>query len=255
MPIALVTACLVLFCASSWSQVVLQALPADTAESCQTRSSMMYKWLQDWPNLTRYRQADLDLRADEPKDRRVVFMGDSITDSWNLSRYFPGKAYINRGISAQTTPQMLLRFHQDVVALKPKAVVILAGTNDIAGNTGPLSMAEIENNYASMADIARANHIAVIFSSILPINNYTPASQRFFAERSMDKIRELNSWLKSYAQQQGDIYLDYYSRMLDEKGFLKRELAEDGLHPNAVGYGIMAEMAERAISTAVGQRP
>jgi len=239
----------------SWSQVVLQALPADTVENCQIRSSTMYKWLQDWPNLTRYRQADLNLPADEPEDQRVVFMGDSITDSWNLSRYFPGKAYINRGISAQTTPQMLLRFHQDVVALKPKAVVILAGTNDIAGNTGPLSMAEIENNYASMADIARANHIAVIFSSILPINNYTPASQRFFAERSMDKIRELNSWLKSYAQQQGDIYLDYYSRMLDEKGFLKRELAEDGLHPNAVGYGIMAEMAERAISTAVGQRP
>ena len=211
----------------------------------------MDKWLQDWPNLSRYRQADTELVPPKSHVHRVVFMGDSITDSWNLSKYFPGKPYVNRGISAQTTPQMLLRFHQDVIALKPRVVVVLAGTNDIAGNTGPLSLTEIENNYAAMADMARANHIAVVFSSILPVNNYTPRSQRFFAERSMDKIRELNSWLKNYARQHHNVYLDYYSPMLDEKGLLKRELAEDGLHPNDMGYRIMAAMAEKAITQAM----
>jgi len=211
---------------------------------------MMNKWLQDWPNLARYRQADADLAAPKPHENRIVFMGDSITDSWDLPKYFPNKPYVNRGISAQTTPQMLLRFHQDVIALHPRAVVILAGTNDIAGNTGPISLAETENNYASMADLARANHIAVVFSSVTPVSNYTPRSQRFYAERSMDKIRELNSWLKTYAQQQGYIYLDYYSHMLDEKGLLRADLAEDGLHPNDKGYRIMADLAEQAIAAA-----
>ena len=235
---------------ASWSQVVLQSLPPDTPENWHTRSQMMDKWLQDWPNLSRYRQADAELPPPQPNQKRVVFMGDSITDSWDLAKYFPGKPYVNRGISAQTTPQMLLRFHQDVIALHPRVVIILAGTNDIAGNTGPLSLAEIENNYASMADVARANHIAVVFSSVTPVSNYTPRSQRFFAERSMDKIRELNSWLKNHSLEYGYIYLDYYSHMLDEKGFLRRDLAEDGLHPNDTGYRIMAALAEKAIAEA-----
>ncbi|MGZ4789157.1 MAG: SGNH/GDSL hydrolase family protein [Terriglobales bacterium] len=232
------------------SQVVLQALPPDTPANCEKRSKMMSQWLQDWPNLQRYRHADAELSPPKTGEPRVVFMGDSITDAWDLAKYFPGKSYVNRGISAQTTPQMLLRFRQDVVSLKPRAVIILAGTNDIAGNTGPLSLAEIENNYASMADIARANHIAVIFSSILPINNYTPASQRFFAERSMGKIHELNAWLKNHAQQHGDVYLDYYSQILDDKGLLRRDLAEDGLHPNETGYRIMADLVEKALAKA-----
>jgi len=237
------------------SQVVLPNLPPDTPQNCSQRSQMMYEWLRDWPNLARYRNADAALGAPKANEQRVVFMGDSITDFWDLAKYFRGKPYVNRGISAQTTPQMLLRFRQDVIALQPSVVVILAGTNDIAGNTGSLSLAEIENNYASMSDMAHAHHIAVVFSSILPVNNYTSASKRFYSERPMEKIRALNDWLKSYAQQHGDIYLDYYSRMLDEKGLLKGKLAEDGLHPNDAGYRIMTEMVEKAITVALGRRP
>ena len=234
-----------------WSQVVLQALPPDDSPSnCHARSEMMHNWLEDWPNLSRYRAADMDLSAATAKTQRVVFMGDSITDAWNLAKYFPGRPYVNRGISAQTTPQMLLRFHQDVIALHPDVVVILAGTNDIAGNTGPLSLTDTENNYASMADLARANGVVVVFSSVTPINNYTPRSLRFFAERSMDKIRELNLWLQNYTRKHGDVYLDYYSHMLDDKGLLKRELSEDGLHPNDQGYRIMAGLAQAAIEQA-----
>jgi lysophospholipase L1-like esterase len=235
-------------------QVVLQALPPDTPQHCAARSEMMLKWLQDWPNLSRYKPADRSLAPAKSGEARVVFMGDSITDSWDLANSFPGKPYVNRGISAQTTPQMLLRFYQDVIALQPRAVVILAGTNDIAGNTGPLSLTEIENNYAAMSDLAHANHIAVVFSSILPVNNYTPKSQRFFAERSMHKIRELNTWLQQYAQQHGDVYLDYFSATVDPQGMLKRELAEDGLHPNAVGYQIMAGLAEKAIARVLAKQ-
>jgi lysophospholipase L1-like esterase len=237
------------------AQVVLQSLPAETPQNCATRAQTMEKWLQDWPNLSRYREADHELPPPKPGEVRVVFMGDSITDSWDLGKSFPGKPYVNRGISAQTTPQMLLRFYQDVIALHPGAVVILAGTNDIAGNTGPLSLTEIENNYASMSGLAHANHIAVVFSSVTPVNNYTPKSQRFYAERSMDKVRELNAWLKSYAQEHGDVYLDYYSSMLDDKGLLRRDLAEDGLHPNATGYAIMAGLAEKAIAQALAAKP
>jgi len=239
-----------LYSTLSWSQVVLQSLPPDTPDNCPKRSEMMSRWLEDWPNLSRYRSADEQLSALKSTESRVVFLGDSITDSWDLAKYFGSKPYVNRGISAQTTPQMLLRFHQDVVALQPRVVVILAGTNDIAGNTGPLSTTEIENNYSSMADIAHANRISVVFSSILPVNNYTPSSQHFFAERSMEKIRELNTWLKHYAAQHGDVYLDYFSPMLDEKGLLRRDLAEDGLHPNDKGYRLMVPLAEEAITEA-----
>jgi lysophospholipase L1-like esterase len=238
----------------SWSQVVLQALPPDTVENCHARSEQMYRWLQDWPNLSRYRQADAELAPPKAGDKRVVFMGDSITDNWKLEKYFPGKPYVNRGISAQTTPQMLLRFHQDVISLHPRVVVILAGTNDIAGNTGPLSLEEIENNYASMADLARANRIAVVFSSVTPVSDYTERSHRFFAERPMEKIQQLNVWLKNYSRRHGDVYLDYYSHMLDEKGLLRRDLAEDGLHPNDPGYRIMADLAEKAIMAATGKK-
>src|SRR4051795_6256291 len=144
----------------------LQMLAPDKPENCALRSQQMEKWLNDWSQLGRYRRVDADLPAPRPGENRVVFLGDSITDVWDLQKYFPGKPYVNRGISAQTTPNMLVRFRQDVVNLKPKAVIILAGTNDIAGNTGPESLEEIENNLASMVDLARANHIAVILSSV-----------------------------------------------------------------------------------------
>jgi lysophospholipase L1-like esterase len=251
---SLILAIALLISSAAWSQVVLQALPPDTPQNCHTRSDKMYQWLQDWPNLSRYRQADAELAAPNAGEKRVVFMGDSITDSWKLENYFPGKPYVNRGISAQTTPQMLLRFHQDVIALHPRVVVILAGTNDIAGNTGPLSLEEIESNYASMADLARANHIAVVFSSITPVSDYTERSHRFFAERPIEKIQQLNVWLKDYARGHGEIYLDYYSHMLDEKGLLRRDLAEDGLHPNDSGYRIMAALAEKAIAEAMRKK-
>lgn len=229
----------------------LQILPAPTAANCEQRSKLMEKWLTDWPQLGRYQADNSRVQPPKPGESRVVFLGDSITDSWNLPVYFPGKPYFNRGISAQTTPNLLLRFRQDVIALQPKVVIILAGTNDIAGNTGPISLDDIENNFASMIDLAHAHHIAVVVSSVLPVSNYTQQSQRFFAERPMDQILALNQSLKKMANNTGSIYLDYFSATVDNKGMLKRELSEDGLHPNAAGYRIMASLAEQAIANAL----
>ncbi|MFZ0804533.1 MAG: GDSL-type esterase/lipase family protein, partial [Candidatus Sulfotelmatobacter sp.] len=169
--------------------------------------------------------------------------------------YFPGKPYINRGIGGQTTSQMLVRFRQDVIDLHPKVVVILAGTNDIAGNTGPIRNEDIEANYASLAELARLHQIQVVFSSILPVNNYTERSKELFAQRSPARILALNEWLKNYCASDGEIYLDYFSATVDEKGMLKRELAEDGLHPNVAGYKLMAPLAEAAIAKALASKP
>src|SRR5579872_1459649 len=215
------------------------------------RASRIAIFTDDFGQLTRYRDADAAMKAPAQNENRVVFFGDSITDMWKLDQYFPGKPYINRGISGQTTPQMLIRFRQDVVDLKPKAVVILAGTNDIAGNTGPMRLEDIETNLASMAELARAHEIRVIFASVLPVNNYTPESLELFAERSPDKIVKLNLWLKDYCAANNLIYLDYFEAMVDEKGLLKREFAEDGLHPNAAGYKAMAPLAEQAIEISI----
>jgi lysophospholipase L1-like esterase len=207
----------------------------------------------DFGELARYRDANAALQPPAPSENRVVFFGDSITDIWHLDEYFPGKPYLNRGIGGQTTPQMLIRFRQDVIDLHPKVVVILAGTNDIAGNTGPMRLEDIEANYASMADLASANHIRVVLSSVLPVHNYTPQSQNMFAQRSPTKILALNRWLKDYVAAHPDcLYLDYFTAMVDDKGLLKRDLAEDGLHPNAAGYKIMAPLAEAAIRNALG---
>jgi len=252
--VAITAGLLVVFSALCWSQGVLQALPPDTPETCHARSQIMEKWLEDWPNLAWYQVANRELLPTEAAGIRVVFMGDSITYFWDLDKYFPGQRYVNRGIGGQTTPQMLLRFRQDVVALKPTAVVILAGTNDIGGNTGPLSLEEIEDNFRSMAEIAAANNIAVVFSSVLPVNNYTESSQRFYAERPAYKILSLNDWLKSYTLSHHDTYLDYYSHMLDGKGMLAGTLADDGLHPNANGYRVMADLAQKAIAQVVSIR-
>jgi lysophospholipase L1-like esterase len=206
----------------------------------------------DFGELGRYRAANAALSEPSPGESRVVFFGDSITDGWKLDESFPGKPYINRGIGGQTTPQMLVRFRQDVVELHPRAVVILAGTNDIAGNTGPMRLEDIEADYASMAEIARANGIKVIYSSVLPVHNYTLQSINMYAGRAPEKILALNAWLKNYcAASTGGIsnclYLDYFSAMVDEKGLLKKDLAIDGLHPNETGYKIMAPLAETAI--------
>ena len=205
----------------------------------------------DYGQLARYRAANADVKS-APAENRVVFFGDSITDTWKLGNYFPVKPYVNRGISGQTTPQMLVRFRQDVIDLHPKVVVILAGTNDIAGNTGPMRTEDIEVDLASMAELAKAHGIAVVLASVLPVHNYTPMSELTFPVRPPDRIAALNKWLKDYAAANGCVYLDYAAAMADAKGLLKKDLAEDGLHPNKAGYAIMAPLAEQAIGKALG---
>jgi lysophospholipase L1-like esterase len=219
----------------------------------QYRASRIAMFTDDFGQLNRYRAANAELKRPKRGEDRVVFFGDSITDMWHLDEYFPGKPYVNRGIGGQTTPQMLVRFRQDVINLRPKVVVILAGTNDIAGNTGPMRLEDIEADYASMAELARANNIKVIYSSVLPVHNYTDKAKDFFAQRPPEKILVLNNWLRSYCvlPANGCTFLDYYSAMVDTKGMLKKDLADDGLHPNAAGFKIMAPMAEEAIEKAL----
>lgn len=221
----------------------------------QYRASRIAVFTDDFGQLARYRAANAALKPPASGENRVVFFGDSITDVWKIEESFPGKPYLNRGIGGQTTPQMLVRFRQDVIDLHPRVVVILAGTNDIAGNTGPMRLEDIEAGYASLAELARANHVVPVFSSILPVHNYTLKSQDFFAQRSPEKILALNRWLKDYCAANRLVYLDYFAPMVDDKGLLKRDLAEDGLHPNPAGYKIMAPLAEAAIAKALAGNP
>jgi len=219
----------------------------------QYRASRIAVFTDDFGQLARYHDANAALKSSAPGENRVVFFGDSITDIWHLDEFFPGKSYINRGIGGQTTPQMLVRFRPDVIDLHPKVVIILAGTNDIAGNTGPMRLEDIEANYASIAELASAHNVKVIYASVLPVHNYTPRSKDFFAQRSPDKILELNRWLKNYcnATPSRCTYLDYFSALVDDKGLMQKDLADDGLHPNAAGYKIMAPLAESAIEKAL----
>ena len=200
----------------------------------------------DWAYLKRYQQENAQLT---PSNDRVVFMGNSITEGWAklFPTLFPGKPYVGRGISGQTTPQMLVRFRQDVIALKPKVVVILAGTNDIAGNTGPSTIEMIEDNLASMTEVAQANGIRVVLSAVLPVYDYSwkPGLE------PAPKIMALNAWMKDFAARRGAIYLDYHSAMQDARHGLKAELTYDGVHPNDAGYRVMATLAERAIQAAL----
>ncbi len=221
----------------------------------QYRASRVVMFTDDYGQLARYHEANAKLAPPSANESRVVFFGDSITDIWKLENYFPSKPYVNRGIGGQTTPQMLVRFRQDVIDLHPKVVVILAGTNDIAGNTGPMRTEDIEANLTSFAQLARANGVRVVFSSVLPVNNYTAKSQDFFAQRPPKRILELNTWLKDYCAKNKIVYLDYFSPMVDDKGLLKADLAEDGLHPNDTGYKIMAPLAEAAIAQALKRKP
>ena len=204
---------------------------------------------QDWANLNRYREANALLSPPAKGEARVVFMGNSITEGWsNLNpEFFVGKPYINRGISGQTTPQMLVRFRQDVVQLDPAVVVILAGTNDIAGNTGPSTIEMIYDNITSMAEIAQANNIKVVLASVIPAFDYPwrPGLE------PAGKIVRLNKMIKEYAFLNNFTYLDYFSAMADDRNGLKSELGSDGVHPNKAGYLIMGPLAERAISRAL----
>ncbi len=237
---------------TSFAFAQTQSPPTDSLDAVKQQLDRLQNRMRDWPQLSRYKDANAKVPAPVRSEDRVVFMGDSITDGWKLAEYFAGKSYINRGISGQTTPQMLIRFRPDVIALKPRVVVILAGTNDIAGNTGPMTLEMIENNYASMAELAKANGIKVVFSSVLPVHDYgkTKMSER----RSPESILKLNEWLKSYCKANGHVYLDYFSKMLDDKGMLKAELANDGLHPNAEGYKAMAPLVEAAIQQALKKK-
>ena len=214
----------------------------------------VFQLVNDYGNLRRYAADNQKVQPPAAGEERVVFMGDSITDGWgrgnNGSSFFPGKPYINRGISGQVTAQMLLRFYPDVIAHKPKAVVILAGTNDIGSNIGPVSNETIENNLMAMADLARANNIKVVLASLLPVCDYhRPQTQ----QRPPDRINAINAWMKDYAARNRAVYLDYFSATVDDKGFFKAEITNDGLHPNAAGYQVMGPLAEKAIAQALGK--
>jgi lysophospholipase L1-like esterase len=238
-------------CGTASSAQSQQASPC-TPEG-HRRQAEMQKQLNDWPNLARYRAANAKLAATRTADNRVVFMGDSITDNWDSKeiplqstmRSFPAnKPYIGRGISGQTTPQMLVRFRQDVIELKPKVVLILAGINDIAGNTGPITLNETESNIASMAELARANGIGVVLCSVLPAKEFP---WRPAIKDVSQKVKTLNAWIREYATRNGLTYLDYYTAMSDADGGLRPELAKDAVHPNGAGYQVMAPLAEAAI--------
>ena len=212
---------------------------------------------RDWPALGRYGEDNKKIAAPAKNEQRVVFMGDSITDSWDdptNGGFFPGKPYINRGISGQTTPQMLIRFRRDVIEHKPKVVVILAGTNDLAGNTGPTTLEAIQDNLKSMAELAAHHGIRVVFASLLPVSDYEIRDGKPIVQtvrRPPDQIFALNAWMKDYAKLHGHVYLDYFSAMVDDKGYLKDELSNDGLHPNPQGYAVMAPLAAVAIEASL----
>ncbi len=236
--------------------------------------------LQDWNMLGRYRLANEELKKRPADAGRVVFMGDSITDFWRLQDYFPGKPYVNRGIGGQTTPQMLVRMYPDVIELKPAAMVVLAGTNDIARNTGPSTADMIEQNIMAMTELAQHHGIRTILCSILPVSDYPFQAQqaqpaqagrggpagapgaggpgrgmmramRQTPGRPPEQIVKLNAWMKDYASRVGAVYCDYFSAVVDEKGWLKEGISGDGLHPNADGYKIMAPIASAAIEQAL----
>ncbi|HEY7056419.1 MAG TPA: SGNH/GDSL hydrolase family protein [Vicinamibacterales bacterium] len=249
--------------AAQQPQVLSGAQSSVPSATCPEMATALGRLLQndvrnrDWAQLARYRADNETVKPPAAGDARVVFMGDSITDGWQQPRYggfFPGKPYIDRGISGQTTPQMLVRFRPDVIDLKPKVVVILAGTNDIAGNTGPTTNEEIEANLTSMSELAHANNIRVVVASVTPVSAYhvaTPTSVPQTTLRPMTRIRALNDWIKSYAEAHNDVYLDYFSAMVDQSGVMQEELTADDLHPNIKGYAIMAPLAEAAIARAL----
>ena len=242
----------------AFSVSVFAQTPSPTpldANAEKQRADRLQARYNDYANYARYREANAKLAPPAKDEKRVVFMGDSITDSWKLAEYFPNQPFVNRGISGQTTSQMLLRFRADVIDLKPKAVVILAGTNDISGNTGPMTLEAIEGNLASMVDLAHANGINVVVASVLPVSDYNTNKEGKPIVRTVQRppaqILALNQWLKNFAAERKLVYLDYFSATVDDKGFLKPELANDGLHPNEKGYAIMKPLVEEAVNKAL----
>ena len=228
--------------------------------------------LQDWNQLGRFHQANEELKKQPNDPRRVVFMGDSITDLWTLADYFKDQPYVNRGIGGQTTSQMLVRLYPDVIDLKPAVMVLLAGTNDVARNTGPMTAEMIEENIMAMTELAQHHGIKVILCSVTPISDYpflnqqsgrepTPPPRaggrgpgmrtRMTENHPPGDILKLNAWMKDYALRHDAIYADYFTALVDQKGWLKDGISADGLHPNADGYKLMAPIAEAAIRQAL----
>jgi lysophospholipase L1-like esterase len=205
---------------------------------------------QDWANLNKYQNENAALKPLEPGQKRIVFMGDSITEGWPFLDFFSGKPYVNRGIGGQTTPQMLIRFRADVIALKPSVVVLLAGINDIAGNTGPSTLEMITDNIFSMTELAKANNIKVILCSVLPAFDFPWRPGSFPAE----KVVTLNNMIKKYADANGILYLDYYSAMVNDQKGLNAAYSGDGVHPNKTGYKVMNPLVEKAIAKVLSKK-
>jgi len=253
-------------CGTARGQLVEKYEPAKAGCCLASQAKRLADQLQDWNQLGRYHDANEELKEQPADAKRVVFMGDSITDGWKLGDSFPGKPYVNRGIGGQTTAQMLVRMYPDVIDLKPAAVIILAGTNDIAQNTGPETVTMVQENLMAITELAQKHGIQVILCSLLPISDYalmpvsgnpSPAADAPRAKlirstgRPPSQIVQLNAWIKDYAASVGATYADYYSATADEKGMLKEGYSEDGLHPNAKGYALMAPVAEGAIAKVV----
>jgi lysophospholipase L1-like esterase len=244
------------------SAQLVDDIPAGSRTCCFAGAAQrLAEQLQDWNQLGRYHQANIDLKrraATEPG--RVVFMGDSITDGWPLETAFPGKPYVNRGISGQTTAQMLVRMYPDVIALQPAAMILLAGTNDIARNNGPQTLEMIQQNIMAMTELAKAHRIRVVLCSVMPIldgkTGQGGAQLMQSTSRPPADILKLNAWLADYAKASGAVFADYYAATVDSKGFLRADDTNDGLHPNAAGYALMAPVAAAAIEKALrGTRP
>ncbi len=241
--------------AAAYTQQAVQPRPAspeNQAKELDHFRSLAY----NYGTLDRYAQANAALPPPAPGEPpRVLFFGDSITDWWHLDQYFPAKKYVNRGISGQTTPQMLVRFRQDIIDLRPAVLVILAGTNDIAGNTGPETLDQIEADLATFAELARAHAIKPVFSSVMPVSSYGPSGASQLTNRPPEKILQLNAWMRQYCTANGIPYIDYHVAMVDSSGMLKRELSKDGLHPNDAGYMVMAPLAQQGIDAALAAPP
>jgi lysophospholipase L1-like esterase len=230
------------------------------AEDPTERAACLEYIAKDWPRLSRFAAANRELAAPGKNEKRVVFFGDSITDNWSKPEYggfFPGKRYVNRGIGGQTTGQMLGRFRADVVDLAARVVVILAGTNDVAGNAGPAPPEVIEANLASIAELAKLHGIRTVLASLLPVCDCKQSAEGKPITRTVDRppttILALNRWIAEYARKNGLVVLDYHHALADAAGALKPDLTYDGLHPNAAGYAVMAPLAEKAIAAALAR--
>ncbi len=231
------------------AQLVQEFNPPPSHCCLNSLAQRLAEQAQDINELGRYHQDDLRLEAEPPVAGRVVFLGDSITDIWKLKKSFPGKPYVNRGISGQTTAQMLVRMYPDVIDLHPAAVILLGGTNDIAQNMGPQTAKMVEENIEAITDLARMHHIKVILCSLTPVSNYMKTRQT--VRRPPAQILALNAWIKSYAAKVHAVYADYYSAVVDQNGMFRKGYSIDGLHPNGRGFALLAPVAEAAIEKAL----